>query len=57
MTKEYEKGFLQYQATGDLFNLTERLGEIDERQGLKFQLLLFIIEWCAERIIFPKEEK
>ncbi len=48
------EGDIQYEAEGDLLNLTERLCEIDGKQGLTFRILLNIIEFCARRIIYKK---
>ncbi len=41
----------------DLLALTERLCEINPKQGLRVQILLFVIEWCAEKLIFKKKSE
>ncbi len=48
-------GATQTEADDALLSLTEKLCEINPKQGLRVRILLFTIEWCTEKLIFPKE--
>lgn len=47
---------LELKALEELLDLTERLCQINPEQGLRVQILLYIIEWASEKLIFRKHK-